>query len=189
MELKPHPLKGRPSPHLGKPSPLRGRGKYLAWLKDHVDHQGEGCLIWPFWRDPDHGGGRLGVNGKIYWAHNYMCNLVHGPAPTDKPQAAHSCGNRHLGCVHPKHLDWSDNSGNQRDRRAHGRPEGGKGTRTHLTPAQVEEIRSAKGKIPQFTLARLLGVKRGTIEYWQRTTHAPLPQSTNPYNIARRGRR
>lgn len=179
---KPHGLKGRPSP-------LRRRGPGLKWLREHLDYRGDECLIWPYFRDPDHGGGKLSVDGKLYWAHNYMCILVHGPAPADKPQAAHSCGNRHLGCVHPKHLDWSDNSGNQHDRRAHGRPEGANGRLTHLTSEQVAEIRKAKGKVPQFTLARLLGVKRGTIEYWQRTTHDPFQPSTNKYNIARRRHR
>lgn len=173
---KPSPLKGRPSPLRGKPSPLRGRGKYLAWLKDHVSYKGEGCLIWPFWTDPDHGRGKLGVDGKIYWAHNYMCFLVNGPAPEGKPQSAHSCGNGHLGCVHPEHLSWKSNSENQIDRRAHGRPEGARGPRTHLTPAQVATIRDMKGKVPQFTLAKLVGVKRGTIEYWQRHDRPPIPR-------------
>lgn len=166
--------------------PNRGKGKALQWLRDHIDYQGKECLIWPFWTDRDHGRGKLGVEGKIYWAHNYMCFLVNGPPPIDKPQAAHSCGNGNKGCVHPSHLSWSNNSGNQHDRRAHGRPEGANGTRTHLTPEQVAEIRAAKGKIPQFTLARLIGVKRGTIEYWQRTTHEPLQPSTNKKAIARR---
>lgn len=167
----------------------KGKGKAVQWLRDHVNYDGPECLTWPFFLDPDHGRGKLGVEGKIYWAHHYMCILVNGPAPSDKPQAAHSCGNGNHGCVDPRHLSWSDNAGNQRERRIHGRPEGARGTRTHLTPAQVSEIRMAKGKIPQFTLARLLGVKRGTIEYWQRTTHDPLPTSTNPYNIARRKHR
>jgi|SRR5882672_8399638 len=168
---------------------LKGKGPGLLWLKANLDYQGESCLTWPFFLDPDHGRGKLSVDGKLYWAHHYMCILVNGPAPDELPQAAHSCGNGNCGCVDPRHLNWSDNSGNQTDRRTHGSPEGGKGTRTHLTPAQIAEIRTAKGKIPQFTLARLIGVKRGTIEYWQRTTHEPLQPSTNPYVIARRKRR
>ena len=147
---KTHALKGRPSV-------LRGRGKNLAWLKAHVGYDGEDCLIWPFSKDGFYGRGRIGVDGKLYWAHHYMCILVNGPAPLDKPQAAHSCGNGHKGCIHPRHLGWKDNSENQRDRREHGRPEGGKGTRTHLTPAQIAEIRSSKGIVPQLKLADKFG--------------------------------
>lgn len=169
--------------------PNKGNGKAYRWLKDHVNHDGDGCLIWPFFRDPHYGRGRLGVEGEHLWAHRVMCELVHGPAPADKPLAAHSCGNGHLGCVHPKHLDWKDNSQNQIERRLHGRPEGAIGTRTRLRPEQIEAIREMKGKVPQLTMAKLMGVKRGTIEYWQRTTHDPLPPSTRPMAIWRRRRK
>lgn len=163
----------------------KGKGKCYRWVVEHVGHQGDDCLIWPFSRTT-HGYGQFGYLGESHLAHRMMCELAHGPAPADKPQAAHSCGNGHNGCCNPKHLSWKSNSENQRDRRAHGTQKGASGTRTRLTPQQIEEIRKAKGKIPQFTLARLLGVKRGTIEYWQRTTHDPLPPSTKPLSVWRR---
>jgi hypothetical protein len=176
LKGRPSPLRGRPSPLKGRPSPLKGRSERLAWLKQHVTHEGDGCLIWPFWRDPDHGRGRVWVDGRLLWAPNYMCTLAHGAAPADRPQAAHSCGNGHLGCIHPGHLSWKSNSENQRDRREHGRPEGAIGPRTRLSPEQVSAIREMKGKVPQFTLAKLVGVKRGTIEYWQRHDRPPVPR-------------
>ena len=157
-------------------SPHRGTGPGLVWLLQYFDYQGDDCLIWPYFRDPNYGRGKVGINGRIYWTHNVMCEFAHGPAPEDKPQATHSCGNGHLGCCNPRHLEWKDNSGNQIDRRSHGSPEGAIGPRTRLSPEQVSAIREMKGKVPQFTLAKLVGVKRGTIEYWQRHDRPPVPR-------------
>ena len=156
--------KGNP----GQPSPHRGKGPGLKWLREHVAYQGEDCLPWPYFRDPHYGRGRLGWNGKILWAHRVMCELANGPAPADKPQAAHSCGNGHLGCCNPRHLSWKDNSENQLDRRAHGTQEGAIGRKARLTDVQIKFIQQARGKVPQLTLAAMFGVKRGTIEYWHR---------------------
>lgn len=145
----------------------KGKGKCAAWVFDHIGYQGDDCLMWPYGRTT-HGYGQLGYMGEMYAAHRFMCELAHGKAPADKPQAAHSCGNGHLGCCNPKHLSWKSNSENQRDRRAHGTQKGGIGTRTRLTQDQIERIWRSPGKETQFGLAAELGVKRGTIEYWLR---------------------
>jgi DNA-binding transcriptional regulator YiaG len=168
---------------------LKGKGPGVLWIKEHMNYQGDDCLTWPYTIDPFYGRGRCSYNGKLYWAHRLMCEFVHGDAPEDRPQAAHSCGNGHLGCCNPRHLSWKTNSENQIERREHGRPEGGKGTRTYLTPDQISEIRTSKGIIPQLKLADKFGVKRGTIEYWQRHNRAPRPFSINPNNIKRRSNR
>lgn len=166
----------------------RGKGKGIAWIKANVNYAGDDCLIWPFARN-NYGYGLVGINNKVEKASRIMCEFVHGPAPADKPQAAHNCGNGHGGCCNPRHLEWKDNSENQIDRRLHGAPEGAKGTRTNLTPDQIAEIRASRGLVPQMALAKLFNVKRGTIEYWQRHSRMPRPQSTSAYNIARRERR
>ena len=165
---------------------LKGKGPGTLWIKAHLAYEGDDCLPWPYTLDPFYGRGRCSYNGKLYWAHRLMCELAHGQAPEDRPQAAHSCGNGHLGCCNPRHLSWKSNSENQIDRRAHGRPEGGKGTRTHLTPEQVATIRASKGIVPQTKLAEQFGVKRGTIEYWQRHDRPPHQFSENQSAIARR---
>lgn len=90
-------------------------GEPLRWLLDHVEYPEKGCLIWPFARDGK-GYGSLGKKG----AHRRMCEIVNGPAPTPKHHAAHSCGNGHLGCVHPRHVRWATCSENQMDRFLHG---------------------------------------------------------------------
>ena len=145
----------------------RGKGKGLAWIMAHLNEPEGDCLPWPFSRN-NYGYGQVGYKGKVHKATRLMCELVNGPAPEDRPQAAHSCGNGHLGCCHPKHLSWKNNSANQKDRRVHGSPEGGIGRRTRLTPAQIYLIQSTKGIVTQESLAAQLGVKRGTIEYWRR---------------------
>lgn len=126
----------------------KGKGRGLAWLKAHVSHTGADCLIWP-WSKNHQGYGQLGYFGKVRKAHHIMCLLAHGPAPADKPQASHLCGNGKGGCVHPQHLSWKDNSENQLDRRAHGTQEGAIGRKARLNEVQIKFIQQAKGRVPQ----------------------------------------
>lgn len=122
----------------------KGNGKAIQWIRDHQDYAGDDCLPWPFYRL--HGYGVLGYLGKRYYAHRFMCSLIHGDPPTPEHQAAHSCGNGHLGCVTPGHLSWKTQSENQLDCRQHGTAtkthEGNKG---RITRKQAAEIRALKG--------------------------------------------
>lgn len=153
----------------------KGNGKTFKWLLEHVSYKGDDCLKWPFAMDNAHGRGRLGYLGKHYWAHRLMCILAKGKPPTPKHQTAHSCGNGNKGCINPQHLSWKTNAQNQLDRRKHGTQMGAKGNRAKLTQEQIAEIRRLQGIETQFSLAERFGVKRGCIEYWQRTTHNPVP--------------
>lgn len=134
------------------------------WLEDHKDYPHNYCLIWPFARESRVGRGMLGTHGKGRWAHRLMCELVHGPAPIDKPQACHSCGNGDQGCVNPRHLDWGTNSQNQLDRVRHGR--GPTGKQHNFTPQQIEKMRSQYGEFTQTKLAEMYGCSLGTIQYY-----------------------
>lgn len=119
----------------------RGRGAAVKFLRDNLGRTDETCLIWPFTKMPN-GYGTLGYNGAHFYAHRFMCALLHGEAPTKKHEAAHSCGNGHGSCVHPKHLFWKTKSGNMQDRSAHGRaPNSWWGIRGKLTPENVKHIR------------------------------------------------
>jgi hypothetical protein len=160
--------------------PTKGRGKAFQWLSDHVAHQGDACLPWPFSKDNRIGRGTLGYKGKIYWAHRLMCEMAHGAPPTPKHQAAHNCGKGHYGCVNPRHLEWKTNSQNQLDRAKNGNalrnPYGNKGG---LTEAQQIEIVLLKGTMPQTAIAAKFGVSLGCVQYWlkYRATrgHGPIP--------------
>src|SRR3972149_10759839 len=103
----------------GHEPPKKGRGKAYLFLLKQIGLEDGPCLIWPFSTNGT-GYGRLGVDGKGYYAHRYMCELVNGPPPTPDHEASHDCGNGHLGCVHPRHLEWKTASENHLDRRRHG---------------------------------------------------------------------
>lgn len=93
----------------------RGKGKAIAFLRAHVSFDGPDCLIWPFFRDAE-GYGRFGYDGiPMLKAHRWMCEAVHGPAPSPDHHAAHECNNGHLGCIHPKHVFWKTHAENTDD--------------------------------------------------------------------------
>ena len=145
-----------------KPAYNRGKGKAVAWLRDHAAYDGDECLIWPFSRIPE-GYGMFGYLGELLYAHRFMCEIVHGPAPSKKHQAAHSCGNGHEGCVNQNHLSWKDKFGNAQDRVKHGNQSKAGRVRNILTLTDVSEILAFKGKVSQYLLAPIYGVSRETI--------------------------
>ena len=99
----------------GSGRPIRGSVK--QFILDNAGHTGDECLIWPFNRSSKHG---YAVIRKEHFgsgmAHRSMCIVAHGPPPTDKHEAAHSCGKGHKGCVNPRHLSWKTPTENNRDR-------------------------------------------------------------------------
>lgn len=141
----------------------KGKGKAYQWLVEHADYpHDEWCLIWPFTRDK-HGRGNLGYNGKGYWAHRFMCELAHGPAPEGKPHAAHNCGKGHEGCVNPRHLDWKSVSENMQDRWDAVLVRHPNGTARRLQKNQAREIFAAKGLRTQGELAAQYGISESSV--------------------------
>lgn len=140
----------------------KGNGKGIAFLRAHVAYQGDDCLPWPFCRI--RGYGSVSVNGTIFKAHRLMCEMFRGQAPTEDHEAAHECGNGHLGCVNPKHILWKTPIENQADRKVHGTA--GKlmpGRRYKLTVEQVAEIRALKGAKSQDEIAAMFCCTRENI--------------------------
>lgn len=136
----------------------RGKGKGLTWLKDHVLHDGDACLIWPFCVNHQ-GYGQVGYIGRVFKAHRLMCILAHGEPPTPKHHAAHSCGNGHGGCVHPKHLDWKTPQENRMDTNEHGTDRNHRGKA--LAPDIVLRIRHSPKSYLE--IADEFGVYFGTV--------------------------
>jgi hypothetical protein len=157
----------------------KGSGKGYRWLVDHLNYPHKNwCLIWPFYRDPICGRGEVGHNGEVIWAHRFMCELVYGPAPEDRPVAAHSCGNGHKGCVNPRHLSWATFGENQLQRYADGRPnQNANGNKSMFSEEQIAEIRSRYGELTTIELAKMYGCSIGTIQYYlkyrERRGHEP----------------
>jgi hypothetical protein len=145
----------------------RGKGAGIAFLRSLLTYQGDDCVPWPLSKDGRVGRGRIGWNGKQYWAHRLMCILAHGEPPTPKHQAAHECGKGHYGCVNPRHLSWKTNSENQLDRAKNGNALRSRtGPSSALTQHQIDTIRSLKGRKTQMEIARMFGVSLGCVQYW-----------------------
>lgn len=120
------------------------------------------CVIWPFHRVA--GYGRIKRNGFDVGVHVIACELEHGPAPTRRHEAAHSCGNR--ACLNRRHLRWATRSENAADMATHGTAlRGEKHPRHKLTAADVLTIRQrhASGGVTLTALALEYGVHRATI--------------------------
>jgi len=133
------------------------------WLRDHICHIGDGCLIWPFARKPS-GYAEIRWDDKATLATRVMCTLAHGNPPTPEHEAAHSCGKGHEGCIHPQHLRWATHVENEADKLIHGtRLRGEQKVTSKLTTDQVKEIRSLRGQLKQREIASIYGVTRQTI--------------------------
>lgn len=138
--------------------PLGGgtpKGDLKRWINDvALRHTGDECLTWPFSKNGK-GYGTLSVNGKTGEAHRYICNLVNGPPPTPKHQAAHSCGKGHEACISPIHLGWKTNAENKADKLVHGtHNRGERHVNAKLTEPEAREILSLKGLELQRQIAK-----------------------------------
>lgn len=138
-----------------------------------LPYKGEECLIWPFARKSQGGYGLITADGRMMHASRYICILVNGHPSDPKLQAAHSCGNGHLGCVSPGHLRWATAKENAADKLSgpnKGKDyrhliSGAKNGRAKLTEDQARQALSLKGVISQTKIAAEFGVNKTTISY------------------------
>jgi hypothetical protein len=136
-------------------------GARIAWIEQNKSHNGSECLIWPFSRTAS-GYGQFKVRRRSTLASREMCRAAHGNPPSPDYQAAHSCGNGHMGCVNPKHLRWATPKDNTAERFEHGTvPLGEKHPNAKLTAADVTQIREASGT--QVEIAERFGIARQTV--------------------------
>lgn len=123
------------------------------------------CLHWPY--NTSGGYGQLRMNGGPKWVHRLVCEATHGPAPTPKHEAAHSCGNGHLGCVNPHHISWKTRAENFADKLTHGtHNQGSKHPLAKLAEDEIREIRNLRGTLTQKEMARIFGVLELFAGYW-----------------------
>lgn len=172
-------------PDCGKPSVLRGwcNAHYRRWQK-HGDplggryrdyahryyreivltYEGDDCLIWPFTRGYN-GYAMLTDGNKSRLVSRRVCEEEHGPAPTPKHEAAHSCGKGHEGCVNRHHLSWKTPKANRADKLIHGTHNRGERHRmAKLTEDRVRAIRSlVGGHLSQRAVAEQFGVSEGLV--------------------------
>jgi hypothetical protein len=116
------------------------KGEALAFLVNHLDHDGDECLIWPYSRRPN-GYAQITYQRQPMNAHRLMCRMAHGEPSSPKLQARHLCGNGTGGCVNPKHLAWGTAKQNEWDKLEHGTTNRGERQGQHrLTEKGVLEI-------------------------------------------------
>lgn len=132
------------------------------YLSVVLEYEGDDCLIWPFARV--NGYGHMKRNGKGGNVSRYLCLDVNGAPPTPKHQAAHSCGNGHLGCVTKRHLSWKTPKDNTADKLIHGtHNRGERQGASKITEGQAREILALKGVEPQTALAARYGISRSAV--------------------------
>jgi hypothetical protein len=136
----------------------------MEWLKAHVDYAGDDCLIWPWSKNTVNGYGQIGsdASGKANAAHRIMCELAHGPKPSSKHQAAHSCHTR--ACVNPRHLAWKTHSQNMLDKRENGTANVNYwGQKGKLKVEQAAAILDLKGRDTQRAIAERFGITESQV--------------------------
>jgi len=134
-------------------------GQPLEYLETIVrSYAGEDCLIWPY--------GQNGVGyGIIYYKQKnvlvsrLICAEVNGAAPSPQCEAAHVCGNGHLGCVNSRHIKWKTPIENAQDKQRHGTMNRGERVVfAKLEPRQIREIRKLDGRVPRKEIAARFNV-------------------------------
>lgn len=132
--------------------------KYFA--KVVLAYEGTDCLFWPYGRDVN-GYGTIWHGGKQCGVHRLACIAAHGEPPSKGHQAAHDCGNGHLGCCNPRHLSWKTKAENQADRSRHGTHQlGEQNAVAKLTADAVREIRALRGVMPQADIGKRYGIQQ-----------------------------
>lgn len=160
-------------------------GQPLAFLERAKASKTDDCLIWPFARNSA-GYGHLEIDGRLTLAHRIICADANGPAPDDKSEAAHLCGNGHLGCINRRHLQWKDRKGNSDDKIIHGTLLSGETCpASKLTDKDVISIRAMGGSLSQSKIAAKFGITQTNVGYiLRRATWKHLPEFHEPERVA-----
>ncbi len=157
-------LKEQGDPSAGK---RFGEGNVAYYYRTVVlPYEGDECLTWPF--TTSSGYGMIRYDGNMRIVSRLLCEEEHGPPPTPKHEAAHSCGKGKQGCVTRRHLSWKTGAENAADKVRHGTiARGAKSGRAKISEEDVIKIRSMRGQIMQADLAKQFGVCEATIRVIQ----------------------
>jgi hypothetical protein len=167
-------------------------GEPIRFYREKVlQYQGDECLIWPYAKTSK-GYGTLWIGQKNQRVIRLVCEEFNGPPPTPKHEAAHSCGNGHLGCVTKGHLRWATTAENQAEKIAHGTSlRGEKQWNAKLTESDVREIRSlSRFGLSEDLIAKKFKVHQATVRaVVRRKSWAWFEPDTLPISEARANRK
>lgn len=136
-----------------------GRQETLAALSRAINHDDDGCFIWPFSVGSD-GYPTMRIHGRMTRLNRYVCECQNGPAPSFDHQAAHSCGNRR--CLSRSHLRWATPKENADDRLKHGTQTFGEDHHnSRISNANADRIRADNRR--HADIAADFGVDRSTV--------------------------
>lgn len=127
--------------------PLAGctsAGRPAQWVLDHLSHEDDGCLIWPYSKTTN-GYGLIVIDGKNETVHKVIVTILYGKKPTEHHQVRHLCGRGHMGCVNPVHLAWGTGQENMQDKLLHGTD--GRGEKSGMAKLSNSDVISIIGKI------------------------------------------
>lgn len=100
---------------LGGKRPLQNPEERMEWLRQAATNPGADCITsWPYGRN---GKGYPMAQGRL--AHHFMMEITGRPRLDPTHETRHLCGNGHLGCPNPLHLEWGTATQNMADKRAH----------------------------------------------------------------------
>jgi hypothetical protein len=140
---------------LGENMPRKYKSPRLDWVREHIGHQGDDCLLWPYSKNWN-GYGQVAVNRVIKKTHRVMCEMAHGKPPPGHV-AAHSCHNRL--CVNPRHLSWQTPSSNLLERRQAGTLTKKRWNKKGLlSDFEIFAIGALKDKLNQREIGTLFGI-------------------------------
>jgi hypothetical protein len=148
-------------------------GELLRYIEEVVlPYRGADCLRWPFGtikpREGREYAGTVTIGSEHVLVTRYVCEKVHGPAPTADHEAAHSCGKGHEACVNPGHIIWKTPSANQADRIEHGTHDRGERSFwAKLTEVEARLIQKNPNGETQKVLAARYGTCRSNISMIQ----------------------
>lgn len=160
--------------------PGAARGEPQRFFESALKYEGDDCLFWPFSRTAP-GYAQININNRPRSVSREICKCIHGAPPLGKNEAAHSCGNGHLGCVNPAHMRWATKRENAHDRIAHGTAN--RGERCNFNKIDrdaVLAIRALQGTKSQRAIAEQFGISAGHVsEILARKTWSWLPEAAN----------
>lgn len=141
-----------------------GKGHAQRYFREvALSYVGSDCPSWPFAKS-ENGYGVVRFDGRQQIVSRLVCEMVNGPPPTSKHEAAHTCGNGHKGCFNPRHLVWKTHLENEADKVVHGTVNRGeRHGNSRLTEDQVRAIAALKGQRSQSKIAEQFGIHRSTV--------------------------